>query len=187
MSSQCRTTVLPEHGLTLLKSSILVSSLVIGQGGVAEPLRSAPEWQPDPPKYEFELTKDLDVQMDDGVHLRVDVYSPVDPMTRKRAPGKFPVLLEQTPYGKDRLAAGSANTAKYFVSRGYIFAVADLRGFGNSQGQAAWFGSRMGRDGAELADWAAHLGSANGKVGLIVALHVNLDKMLELGRETFTA
>lgn len=159
--------MLPEHVITLLKSSILVGSLMIGQGGVAEPLRSALQWQPDPPKYEFELTKDLDIQMDDGVHLRVDVYSPVDPMTRKRAPGKFPVLLEQTPYGKDRIAAGSANTAKYFVSRGYIFAVADLRGFGNSQGQAAWFGSRMGRDGAELVDWAAHLGSANGKVGLM--------------------
>ena len=45
----------------------------------------------------------------------------------------MPVLLEQTPHGKDRIARGSANTAKYFVSRGYNFAVADLRGFGNSQ------------------------------------------------------
>jgi uncharacterized protein len=151
---------------TLLKCSVLTGLLVVGQAGAAELLHSAQQWQPDPPKYEFELTKDLDVPMDDGVHLRVDVYSPVDPGTRKRAPGKFPVLLEQTPYGKDRIAAGSADTAKYFVSRGYIFAVADLRGFGNSQGQAPWFGSRMGRDGAELVAWAAHLESANGKVGL---------------------
>src|ERR1700733_2523579 len=74
MSSQCRTTVLPKHRVTLLKSSILVGSLMIAQGGVAEPARSASQWQPDPPKYEFELAKDLDVQMDDGVHLRADVY-----------------------------------------------------------------------------------------------------------------
>ena len=104
--------------------------------------------------------------MDDGVHLRADMYYPVDPTTKKRASGKFPVLLEQTPYGKDRIARGSANTAKYFVSRGYIFAVADLRGFGNSQGQASWFGSRMGQDGAKLVQWAAHLESSSGKAGL---------------------
>jgi uncharacterized protein len=153
-------------GIAVGKSSILAGLLVIGQLGVAEPVRSAPQWRPDPPKYEFRLTKDLDVRMDDGVHLRVDVYYPVDATTKKRASGKFPVLLEQTPYGKDRIAGGSARTASYFVSRGYIFAIADLRGFGNSQGQAAWFGSRMGRDGTELVDWAAHLESASGKVGL---------------------
>lgn len=105
--------------------------------------------------------------MDDGVRLRVDVYYPVDPTTNKRASARFPVLLEQTPYGKDRIAAGSARTASYFVRRGYIFAIADLRGFGNSQGQAAWFGSRTGRDGAELVDWASHLEGASGKVGLM--------------------
>jgi predicted acyl esterase len=148
------------------KSATFTACLLVGQQGIAEPARSAPHWQPDPPKYEFDLARDLDVQMDDGVHLRADVYYPIDPTTKKRASGKFPVLLEQTPYGKDRIARGSANTAKYFVSRGYIFAVADLRGFGNSQGQASWFGSRTGQDGAKLVQWVAHLEGANGKVGL---------------------
>jgi predicted acyl esterase len=167
MSYQYRTALLPVYGITLVRSSIAVALLVIGQLCMAEPLRSAPQWQPDPPTYEFGLTRDLDVQMDDGVHLRADVYYPVDPTTKKRASGKFPVLLEQTPYGKDRIAGGSTNTARYFVSRGYIFAIADLRGFGNSQGQAAWFGSRTGRDGAELVDWSVHLENASGKVGLM--------------------
>jgi predicted acyl esterase len=146
----------------VMSTALLISALI----GTAEPAQPVPQWQPDPPKYEFDLTKNLDVQMDDGVHLRVDVYYPVDPTTKRRASGKFPVLLEQTPYGKDRIARGSENTAKYFVSRGYIFAVADLRGFGNSWGQASWFGARVGQDGAKLVQWAAHLDNSSGKVGL---------------------
>jgi predicted acyl esterase len=88
--------MLPEHVITLLKSSILVGSLT-GQGGAAEALRSASGWQPDAPKYEFELTKNLGVQMDDGVHLRADVYFPVDPVTRKRAPGMAKIGSERGP------------------------------------------------------------------------------------------
>jgi uncharacterized protein len=130
------------------------------QGGTAS------QWRPDPAKYEYELSRGLSVKMDDGVLLQVDVYYPVEQKSRKRAGGKFPVLLEQTPYGKDRIARGSANTANYFVKRGYIFAVADLRGFGGSQGQASWFGSRTGQDGAALVEWAAHLEGSSGKVGL---------------------
>ena len=167
MSYRFRKTAPNEHVWSALWRSIVAGLLVFGQQGMAAPLRSAAQWQPDPSKFDFGLTKDLDVQMDDGVHLGVDVYYPVDPTTKKRASGKFLVLLEQTPYGKDRIARGSSRTASYFVSRGYIFAVADVRGFGSSQGQAAWFGSRMGRDGAELANWAANLESASGKVGLI--------------------
>ena len=148
------------------KIAALTAYILVGQLGIPVPARSAPQWQPDLPEYGFALSKDLDVQMDDGVHLRADVYYPVDPTTKKRASGKFPVLLEQTPYGKDRIAHGSENTAKYFVSRGYIFAVADLRGFGSSQGQASWFGARVGQDGAKLVQWAAHLESSSGKVGL---------------------
>ena len=153
------------------KSSVVANAFVawslLGQSVLADPAGAvSTHWQPDPVKYEYELSKNFKVKMDDGVQLRVDIYYPVDPATNKRAGGKFPVLLEQTPYGKDRIARGSANTANYFVKRGYIFAVADLRGFGDSQGQASWFGSRTGQDGAALVDWAAHLEGASGKVGL---------------------
>ena len=181
MSYRFRKTAPSEHVWSALWRSIVAGLLVFGQQGMAAPLRSAAQWQPDPSKFDFGLTKDLDVQMDDGVHLGVDVYYPVDPTTKKRASGKFPVLLEQTPYGKDRIARGSSRTASYFVSRGYIFAVADVRGFGSSQGQAAWFGSRMGRDGAELANWAANLESASGKVGLI---GVRTPELLNTSRQT---
>lgn len=102
--------------------------------------------------------------MDDGTVLRADEYFPTDPVTGARAPGRFPVLLMQTPYGK---AGGLQNLGDYFVRRGYVLVIADLRGFGDSQGQAEWFGARVGRDGAELADWASKLDAADGNVGLM--------------------
>jgi predicted acyl esterase len=113
------------------------------------------------------MTHDVAVRTDDGVSLSVNVYYPAESGQSVKASGTFPVLLEQTAYGKDRWAASFERDAHYFVSRGYILAVADMRGFGKSQGQAPWFGSRAGRDGAQLAQWAAHLDGANGRVGLI--------------------
>ena len=117
-----------------------------------------------PQQYGLGVERDLPVPMDDGIVLRADEYFPKDPNTERRLFRHFPVLLEQTPYGKDH-AVGKL--ADYFVRRGYILVIADLRGFGKSQGQAAWFGARMGRDGAELADWASRLEEADGKVGLM--------------------
>ena len=124
-------------------------------------------WRPEPATYGYAIKHDVPVRMDDGVVLKVDVYYPTDPKAGVRARGVFPVLLEQTPYGKSGSVVKFDKTAQYFVRRGYILAVADLRGFGKSEGQAAWFGSRMGRDGAELSAWAGHLKGADGKVGLM--------------------
>lgn len=124
-------------------------------------------WRPVRPKYEIQTVKDLTARMDDGVNLSVNVYFPVAPGTANQAKGTFPVLLEQAAYGKDRWAVTFERDANYFVKRGYILAVADMRGLGHSEGQAQWFGVRAGKDGAQLAQWAAHLKGANGKVGLM--------------------
>lgn len=145
----------------------LTALFVVAELSGSQVSRGATTWQPDPVKYGYGVQKDIPVRMDDGVVLRADVYFPTDPATEKRAPGSFPVLLQQTPYGKSKVFVYLQDRVRYFVSRGYLLAVADLRGYGNSQGQAAWFGTRMGRDGAELAEWAAHLDGADGRVGLM--------------------
>jgi hypothetical protein len=131
---------------------------------VAQAPKHNPTWLPDPPRYKYGEKKNIAVRMDDGIVLRADEYYPTDAITSARARGRFPVLLVQTPYGKDRALQ---NLADYFVRRGYVLVIADMRGFGESQGQAAWFDARTGRDGAELADWAAKLDEADGKVGLM--------------------
>ena len=86
--------------------------------------------------FAYAVKKDLSVPMDDGVVLSVDEYFPVDPTSGARAAGHFPVLLEQTAYGKDRWAESVVRDVRYFVERGYIVVVADLRGNGKSRGQA---------------------------------------------------
>jgi len=121
-------------------------------------------WRPADPTFAIGTTTDIPVRMDDGTVLRADEYFPTDPATGAKAPGRFPVLLMQSPYGKARALQ---KLGDYFVRRGYVLIIADLRGFGGSQGQAEWFGARAGRDGAELVDWASRLDEADGKVGLM--------------------
>src|SRR5262245_9310368 len=72
--------------------------------------------------------KDVPITMRDGIVL----YANVD---RPDRPGRYPVLLTQTPYNKDgvvNLAGASSN--KYFVQRGYVLVTVDVRGTGSSQG-----------------------------------------------------
>ncbi len=55
-------------------------------------------WRPPPPTFGMIADKNVPVTMDDGARLVADVYYPADPQTKARAPGRFPVLLTQSPY-----------------------------------------------------------------------------------------
>src|ERR1035437_5928255 len=75
-------------------------------------------------RYEVVTMKSVMVAMRDGVKLSTDIYRPA--ANGAAVPGKFPVLLERTPYGK---GAASVNTAaQYYVPRGYVLVVQDVRG-----------------------------------------------------------
>ncbi|MBJ7330053.1 MAG: CocE/NonD family hydrolase [Solirubrobacteraceae bacterium] len=145
----------------------------------------------------FGLGKDTDrtVVMSDGVKLKADVYFPTDRATGRRAAGTFPVLLQQTVYGKNLVQVagnlGRENTGylaplgkvldpligkatgdladtdvPYLVGRGYIVVISDIRGTGQSGGVWALLQHKEAQDGVELVDWAAKLPGANGRVGL---------------------
>ena len=53
---------------------------------------------------DYLVEKNLMVRMEDGVRLATDVYRPA--RLGLALPGKFPVIVYRTPYGKDRTAAG---------------------------------------------------------------------------------
>jgi len=77
----------------------------------------------------FVVEKNAMVAMRDGVHLATDLYFPA--RNGIRADGKFPAIMERTPYNKD----GSANSwALYYVSRGYACIAQDTRGRNASEG-----------------------------------------------------
>ena len=101
-------------------------------------------------------TSDVPVTMSDGVILSADVYRP-------DKPGRYPVLLTQTPYNKNRPRSPSGN--EYLVRRGYAHVVVDVRGTGGSQGAWDSFGPNEQRDGAEMVRWARKQPWSNGKVG----------------------
>jgi predicted acyl esterase len=122
-------------------------------------------WQPEAPSYGMAVEENVPVVMDDGANLVANIGYPAD-ATGGRATGTFPVLLTQAPY------VSSQKPQSFFVNRGYINAVVQIRGTGDTSGPNGepiandMFGKRQARDGAALVDWAAKLPKSNGNVGL---------------------
>ena len=117
----------------------------------------------------------------DGTVLRANVYYPTSARTGAAAAGPFPVLLQQTPYGKSNIGQASAiaNTdLTYLVDRGYIVVLADVRGTGDSGGTWGLFDPVQATDGATLVRWAARLPHADGKVGLFGESYMGINQFL---------
>jgi len=123
--------------------------------------------------------------MSDGTVLRADIYTPAN-ADGSPAKGPFPVVMTQSPYGKDAGlgAVGQDGTGEfaYLVQRGYIDVVADVRGAGDSQGSWGLFDPIQAQDGAELVRWAAKLPGADGKVGLYGSSYLGIDQLLTASR-----
>src|SRR3954468_7488982 len=139
------------------------------------------EWTPAAATCGVPRQLDVPVRMADGTVLRADIASPTDLATGTPAAGPFPVLLTQTPYGKD--AAGAAGSSAIgidpcFVKRGYIDIAVDVRGTGDSGGTFDLFDPKQVQDGVALVKWAARLPHADGKVGLHGASYLGIDQML---------
>ncbi|MHB8695980.1 MAG: CocE/NonD family hydrolase, partial [Solirubrobacteraceae bacterium] len=141
----------------------------------------ASAWTPESPSYGIGTQRNQQVKAADGTVLEANVYYP----TLKNgaaAPGPFPVIVTQTPYGKDDGGvapgplAGLSGYSSYLVQRGYIDVVADVRGSGASQGEWGLFDPVQGQDGARLVDWAANLPHSDGKVGLLGASYLGINQ-----------
>jgi len=83
--------------------------------------------QPDTALYVVE--KNVMVPTRDGVRLATDLYFPARDGVRME--GRFPAILERTPYNKDGAGRG---WAPYYASRGYVAVAQDTRGRYNSEG-----------------------------------------------------
>lgn len=134
-------------------------------------------WTPEAARYGVGSELNLPVTMADGTVLRADVYYPTTGGTA--APGPFPVVMTQTPYGKSSPGVGGADD--YLVSRGYLDVVADVRGTGDSEGQFGLFDPVQSSDGAALVRWAAALPHSSGKVGLYGASYLGIDQLRTAG------
>lgn len=106
------------------------------------------------PTYEVKHESKVFVPMRDGVKLAADIYRP-------DAPGVFPVILQRTPYGREK-----ALEATYYAKRGYVFVAQDVRGKFDSQGNWQPFVNEA-RDGGDSVQWCATQPWSNGNVGMI--------------------
>jgi hypothetical protein len=154
---------------------------------VASAPASAAPWQPGPERYGVGVHQNVPVTMSDGTVLRADVYYPTNKATGAAAAGPFPVILTQTPYGKSsgsaasfpggEQLAGLSGSNPYLVKRGYIDAIADVRGTGASGGSWGLFDPVQGEDGAHLVRWASKLAHSSGKVGTSGASYLGIDQL----------
>jgi putative CocE/NonD family hydrolase len=154
------------------------------QEAIAASAAPGHHWAPEPATYGVHWQRHVPVTMEDGTVLSAEIAAPADPATGQPAPGPFPVLLTQTPYGKD--TAGMANSSAigvdtYFVKRGYIDVAVDVRGTGDSGGTFTLFDPQQTADGVALVNWAAALPHSTGQVGLHGASYLGVDQMLTAG------
>lgn len=111
-------------------------------------------------QYETVVDRDVTIAMRDGIKLACDIYRPAQ--NGKAVEGKFPVILERTPYGKKT----GEPWAKYFVPRGYIGVTQDIRGRYGSEGH--WWPYRDdGHDGYDTVKWIGEQAWSNGKIGTV--------------------
>jgi len=132
------------------------------------------------------IALDVQIQMDDGLSLRADIYRPIKE-------GKYPVIISHGVYGKwlhledaypnqwrsmteDHPEVTAGSTSKYqtweavdpekWVPDGYVCIRVDSRGAGRSPGYMHPWSPRETKDYYTCIEWAAMQAWCTGKVGL---------------------
>ena len=124
--------------------------------------------------------QDVAIPMRDGTITYADVFRPKE--TSEKVPaiiaysffGKRPSAdfgmewqTNGVPYGSHSIYTKfEAPDPLYWCSKGYAIVNYDIRGIGNSEGDAYAWSSQEGRDGYDLIEWIAGQSWCNGKVGL---------------------
>jgi putative CocE/NonD family hydrolase len=105
----------------------------------------------------------------DGVKLNATVFKP------KASSEPLPVIFTLTPY----IADSYEDRAKYFATHGYVFALVDVRGRGNSEGHFEPFANE-GRDGYDVVEWLGRQPWSNGKVAMWGGSYAGFDQWTTL-------
>ncbi|MCJ7654046.1 MAG: CocE/NonD family hydrolase, partial [Dehalococcoidia bacterium] len=119
------------------------------------------------PPQGVKLDANVYVKMRDGVKVAVDIYRPV-------AKGQYPAILSMSPYIKEIQQQPpeyshfiEAAATDFYVPKGYVHVIAQIRGSGFSQGQYNFWDIVEQRDGYDLVEWIAQQPWCNGNVGMM--------------------
>src|SRR5213595_4271092 len=102
---------------------------------------------PSAPPADYDLRWAVKIPLRDKVELNATLYLP---KSANVTAGRSPVIFTLTPYISDSYHARAA----YFASHGYVFALADVRGRGNSGGDFEPFAQEP-HDGHDVVEWLA--------------------------------
>ena len=149
-----------------LTTSIFASAVGETKGPSPEPRSGA---SPAPPLVtDYDLKWGVKIPMRDKVELNATLYFPKTP---DGSMPKTPVIFTLTPYISDSYHPRAA----YFASHGYIFALVDVRGRGNSGGDFEPFAQEP-RDGHDVVEWLAQQPFCNGKVAMWGGSYAGFDQ-----------
>jgi uncharacterized protein len=102
------------------------------------------------------------VPVRDGGHLACDLHRPAG-QDGEPAPGRFPVIVHDFNAYDQLESLGAA--ASFFVTRGYVAAVCNARGSGDSPGHLDPFSAQEQRDNYDLIEWLARQRWSTGRIG----------------------
>jgi putative CocE/NonD family hydrolase len=105
------------------------------------------------------------VPMRDGVHLNATIFRPAGQK------GPLPVIFTLTPYIGDSYE----DRAIYFARHGYVYALVDVRGRGDSEGVFDPF-AQEAKDGYDAVEWLARQPWSNGKVAMWGGSYAGFDQ-----------
>src|SRR5437016_2235553 len=151
-----------------MKQSILVVALYTAL--VTNIIAQSPTPAPSPakPPTDYDLQWGVKIPMRDKIELNATLYLPKTP--DGSAP-KTPVVFTLTPYISDTYHVRGA----YFASHGYVFALVDVRGRGNSAGDFEPFANEPS-DGHDVVEWLAQQPFCDGKVAMWGGSYAGFDQ-----------
>ena len=142
----------------------VIAALVVGLALIsASPVcgqQKAPAEEPG-----VDLQWAVKIPMRDGVKLNATVF------TAHGQKQPLPVIFTFTPYIGDSYT----DRAVYFAKHGYVYALVDVRGRGNSGGEF-WPFENEGRDGSDVVEWFAKQPYCNGKVTMWGGSYAGFDQ-----------
>ena len=118
------------------------------------------------PEFDMRHDNNVAITMRDGTALMADVHQP-------DAGGRFPALIAASPYPRQIQDLGApmgfieAGATDFWVPRGYVHVIANLRGTGDSEGEYGFFDAQERLDMYDLVEWAAAQPWCDGNVGMI--------------------
>jgi putative CocE/NonD family hydrolase len=121
-----------------------------------------------PPATDYDIRWGVKIPLQDKVELNATLYLPKTP---DGSAAKTPVVFTLTPYISDTYHARGA----YFASHGYVFALVDVRGRGNSAGEFEPFAQEP-RDGDDVVEWLAQQPFCDGKVAMWGGSYAGFDQ-----------